>query len=55
MLKWKMISSDDHHVLYPGGLPYERGRDDRQKILIKPLKETNLGVFSSIVLGPDGY
>ena len=27
-----------------GGLPYERGGDDGRKFLIKPLKETNLGV-----------
>ena len=27
-----------------GGLRYERGGDDGREFLIKPLKETNLGV-----------
>ena len=31
-----------------GGLPCERGGGDRRKILIKPLKETILGVTQAL-------
>ena len=31
-----------------GGLPYESDGDARQKIRIKPLKETNLGVAQAL-------
>ena len=31
-----------------GGLPYERGRDARRKVGIKPIKETNPGVAQPI-------
>jgi len=32
----------------PGGLPYEKVGDACQKIRIKPLKETNLGVAQAL-------
>jgi len=41
----------DKHAIVPqggGGLPYESDGDAHQKIRIKPLKETNLGVVQAL-------
>ena len=42
----------DKHAIVPRGgggrLPYESDGDARQKIRIKPLKETNLGVVQAL-------